>query len=267
MRINNTDGNQAGFKGRIGRFDVDSEKIFKKMYNGMNYWELKRIKDKMQMKEQAIADSIKKPFVQRISEFFAPLKADAPEEVNVFEKLKQDWQIAGMRMKNLVIDLLPDEYVLRCRKTDLSPDSMDFIITNGREDICGVSATLGDPGFAAKNMEKAVGIMSDPEYAKNFKGMKRIVQGLTENTYIVDHEKFSSPDVLKWLETNDQLAREAKRKGVEFFMNLSKDEYWRYNKIIGGLRKGDEVLYFTSAQPGEQEEFMDHVRKALMIRK
>lgn len=149
MQINKT--TNISFNGRV---NLPGEKFFTKMINGMDYFEKRNAEARLYSKDSAKEEDKVKPFLSRVKEFFFPEKPKVFIAPKTY--LKDYWMKTIKEMAKLATEKLPDEYVLRCRKSNLGKEYLSFSITKGKEHVYGVTANINDPKFPEEQLQQAI---------------------------------------------------------------------------------------------------------------
>lgn len=156
MKINSLN-NKANFKGRV---QMPPEKFYTKIIDGMDFIEREKTLKRLIDNEEKNKPVVKKKILERAEEFFS--KKSKINEVVKTKTLVDFWNESLTNMKNKVIAELPNEYVLRCRKSNLGKEFMTFSLTKGQEYIYGVTASIREPKFPEKQIIKMVDKINEP---------------------------------------------------------------------------------------------------------
>lgn len=245
--------NSATFKGRL---NMPGEKFYAKMIDNMGFYEKQAAEEKLFATEQETMPKVKQSFIGLIKEIFfqnpADLQAPLPTKT-----LLDYWKESINTMKTLVIEKLPGDYVLRCRKSNLGPGSMSFSLTKGRDHIYGASANIKDPKFPERHIKQAVDIISDPLFKRKFADLQEIIPNLTEDNYVMHHEKFSRPNILAWVDTNNKLKQEAAAKKLELSIKFSAEHHFHQAEGVIKNQQGEVIHkshhYFSSFEEVAQD--------------
>lgn len=169
-----------------GRLNIPNEKLFINLINNMDYFEKVRAERTLRETELQNIPKGKTSILVRVLNLFSKKNKTKTEQLTS-KTLKDFWMEALNEMATLATNKLPNEYVLRCRKSNLSKGSMSFRITKGKEFIYGVSAFITDPNFPLRNIKGAIEKISDLNFEKNFKELKKDIPTLTENEYLTKY--------------------------------------------------------------------------------
>lgn len=152
MRIDSiNDYKEVSFKGRI---HMPNEKFFTKMIDDMDFFEREKAVKKLVQEEQKNTPIVEKGLFDKIKDLFS--KKQKPQTPVKQKTLNDFWNHSLNNMKMLFVGRLSDDYVLRCRKSNLRKGHMTFRITKGREYIYGVSANIDNPKFPEKQIDAAI---------------------------------------------------------------------------------------------------------------
>lgn len=233
-KLGNGNVPSTGFQGRV---QMPPEQFFIKMINGIDVFgnKQKKIVKDIIKEEQWNKPFSEKTFIQKLRKAFS-FKNPVSKKAMPEKTLNDFWKESLDKMKNLVIEKLPDDYVLRVRKSNLSPDSMSFKITRGKEYVYSASAFISNPKFPQERISEAVDIISRPDYQKNLNDFKEIIPDLTENKFVMHNEKFLTPKMLKWIDVNKKLKQEASAKNLKVEIQL------QYSRVQGIIKEQNDKL-------------------------
>lgn len=264
MKVNTNCQNSTNpyFKGRMQQYSEIKRGIFRMIDNMSPYvedhsWGKIIIEKNLRNKElnkslKEIENEYKKlTLIERLKQRSSYKQRKENLEKNIQNKtLKDYWNETLENVTNTVKTKLSDEYVLRWRKnTEYGENSgpMSFSITKGEEFIYGVSASINDPKFPEKLLEKTVKILSSPKFKKTFDNFKEIIPELTENGYVMSFGNFSNANILK-LKIYNKLKQKTAEKNLSLSMRLIKNEYVGYRKATAVLKnQNNEVVYKISS--------------------
>lgn len=160
-KLGNYKTSNTTFKGRV---QIPNEQFFAKMIEGMSIFDIRRVEAELRREEQKLIPVVKKSLISKWKNRFSTPKLESNPPAAP-KTLKDFWDESLNTMKTLAITRLPDDYVLRCRKSNLGQGSMSFSITKGREHIYGVSAFINNPKFPEKCIDEAVERISQGQKA------------------------------------------------------------------------------------------------------
>ena len=138
-----------------GRVIMPKETFFTKMIDKLDFMERREIEARLFQEEQAAIPRPQKSLKERIKEFLS-LKKSKPQTNGRIKPLDAHWREAVDNITKLITTKLSDEYILKCEKSKDTKNMISFSITRGKEYIYGVGATIGNPKFPEKALEKAV---------------------------------------------------------------------------------------------------------------